>query len=103
MNRKMTLFALAGKWPFFGASGSASGTAAEARPSWKSDAGATEPRPRAQSRKKWRRVRSSSGSSDMGLFSGDELVQVEQHARHAGPGRPVRRGGLALAPEQAEQ
>src|SRR2546423_8864860 len=86
----MTFFARAGKCPFFGANGltSALFSPPAARPPFRRDVRAREPRPTAQSLKKCRRVWSSSGFSGAmtELFPCDELVEVEQNTPDRGPG-----------------
>src|SRR4051794_18234198 len=96
----MTFFARAGKCPFFGANGltSAPGPPPAARPPFRRDVRAMEPRPTAHSLKKCRRVWSRRGSWGVmtELFPCDELVEVEQDTPDHRPGGKL--GDIRLAP-----
>src|SRR5437764_7321069 len=86
----MTLFARAGKCPCFGANGLTSEPCPPpaARPPFRREVRAIEPRLTAHSLKKCRRVRSRRGFSGAmtELFPCDELVEVEQDAPDRRPG-----------------
>src|SRR4051794_15600348 len=99
----MTFLARAGWWPGLGAIGFArrDRSEARARSSPSSDPRAIAPRPTPQSRKKWRRVRSSrrrSGVMALGSPPRDELVEVEQPPRGGRPAREVGPGAVARRP-----
>src|SRR3954452_17341262 len=91
MNRKITALAFAGKCGFFGAIGLGRLSFASARPWLNRLPSATEPTPRAQSWKKWRRVRYKRGLRSTVMlpdrfFPRDEFIEVEQHPAQLHPG-----------------
>src|SRR4051812_42328221 len=83
MNRKMTRFALPGKWGGLGAKGSSSATSCRTR------AGSSR-EPATAERRKTRREGSVTGRTSIDV---DELVAGQQHAQPGGPGLARSLGG----------